>query len=351
MKRKIRSVNTNSSSNHQKNSLVRFKDTTSGLLEGVNFSESESENIISKKALIIVEGNHTDNNGKKHSFTADDIEWFAESTNKFLENGGRVPWQEDHNKSQKNNIGDLESFIVTKTITNDDLPDPKLKSLVGKVGAFAMDLVGKGKDVVDQIRMGRIKTLSPGIDMRTGIIREISATPTPAIVGMSIFSRGNNHTAMTWEEAESVCEMDDSLREEYQEMTDTLWIIAGNIVNAHDDEIPMSNREAMFDEALQGFVERFSDLLGINDGLGDYPMEVDRIEPNAQAQHRTEKLTLSENLSNLAQFKKTRTRHRGIAVGLGPVGGFAGGLINREGAAITAGVYRRKRRRKKRRRN
>ena len=297
--------------------LIRFEEPTLGLIPGANFSESDNENLISKKALIIVEGKHTDNSGKGHIFTPDDIEWFADSTNKFLESGGRIPWQEDHNKSQKHNLGDLESLIETKVITVEDLPDPKLKNLVGKVGAFATNLVGKGKDVVEQIKAGRIKTLSPAIDMATGIIREISATPTPAIVGMSVFSRGSSRgsNAVTWEEAESTKEFDDSLKEEYEELTDVLWNISLNILQASDEEVPINNREGMFDDALEGFAERFSELLGITDKNTEFPVRGDVKKLNrpdvpgdrsVQAQHRTQKLSLSSNLKAIAKFKRNQ---------------------------------------------
>lgn len=285
--------------------LVKFKTAEAGLLGGVNFSaDSDSDETISKKALVIIEGEHTDNSGKKHSFTKEDIEWFADATNGFLEQGGRVPWQTDHDKKQKSNIGDLEDFLVAKTVTADDLPDPRLAhKLVGKLGLFATQLVGKGRDVVDQIRSGRIKTLSPGIDLKTGIIREISATPTPAIVGMSIFSQGTQgSSALSWEEAESCTQVDESLREDYEHLTDILWSITTNIANASDQEVPMNNRQEMIDQALQGFSDRLMNLLGIEES--ESGISTDGQENAPYAQHKSEKLSLSGNLSNLVSFKR-----------------------------------------------
>ena len=342
--------------------LARFEEPTLGLIPGANFSESDDDSLISKKALIIVEGKHTDNSGKGHVFTPDDIEWFANSTNDFIDSGGRIPWQEDHNKSQKHNIGDLESYIETRVITAEDLPDPKLRTLVGKVGAFATNLVGKGKDVVEQIKAGRIKTLSPGIDMATGIIREISATPTPAIVGMSVFSRSSakGSNATTWEEAESVKEIDDSLRgrirADYRCALEHLF----KHPQASEEEVPLNNREGMFDDALEGFAKRFTELLGVTDKNTDYPVcgdkpglnRVGQGEQPAQAQNRTEKLSLSSNLEAIAEFRKPIvSKGYWLKGGVGPVGGFIGGFGNREGVGVAAGVHRRKRRRKKRKRS
>jgi hypothetical protein len=306
-------------------SFVRFATSESGLLGGVNFSDSQDgQEVISKKALVIIEGEHTDNSGKKHSFTKDDIEWFAEATNEFLEEGGRVPWQRDHDKKQSANIGDLENYLVARTVTPDDLPDPRLaRKLVGKLGLFATELVGKGKDVVEQIRAGRIKTLSPGIDLATGIIREISATPTPAIVGMSIFSQGSaGNSALTWEEAESSDRVDESLREDYEHLTEILWNLSTNIANACDQDVAMNNRQEMFDQALQGFAERLTHLLGI-DRSTDALSTGDRLEdgggsmarhqhargissgnPSISA-HQTQRLTLAGNLRNLAAFNQS----------------------------------------------
>ena len=285
-------------------SVVKFRAFEAGLLGGVNFSaDQDSDETISKKALVIIEGEHTDNSGKKHSFTKEDIEWFADATNNFLEQGGRIPWQKDHDKKQGSNIGDLEDFLVVKTVTRDDLPNPRLANkLVGKLGLFATQLVGKGKDVVEQIRAGRIKTLSPGIDLATGIIREISATPTPAIVGMSIFSQGTaGSTALTWEEAESCGQVDESLREDYEHITEVLWNISTNITNADDQEIAMDSRQAMIDQALQGFSDRLMNLLGID--VSEESLGVDSLDGD-QAQHRTQKLTLSGNLKSLVKFKR-----------------------------------------------
>lgn len=327
--------------------LVKFKTAESGLLGGVNFSaEGESDDIISKKALVLVEGEHTDNSGKKHSFGKEDIEWFAEATNEFLEDGGRVPWQTDHDKKQKANIGDLEDYLVARTVTRDDLPDPRLANkLVGKLGLFATQLVGKGKDVVQQIRAGRIKTLSPGIDLKTGIIREISATPTPAIVGMSIFSHGNyGSNALTWEEAEGCMQVDESLREDYQRLTDTLWEISSNIANADDQDISMNDRPGMIDRALQGFGDRLMDLLGIVSE--EEGMQVDGQQESPYAQHQTQKLSLSGNLEGLTRFK--RGKILGVKARIGSLHGVAVGGFDRNGIAAGGAVYRKRRKKRKR---
>jgi hypothetical protein len=293
-----------------KRDFIRFATSESGLLGGVNFSQDhDGQETISKKALVIVEGEHTDNSGKKHSFTKDDIEWFAEATNQFLEEGGRVPWQKDHDKKQSANIGDLEDILVAKTVTADDLPDPRLAArLVGKLGLFATELVGKGRDVVQQIRAGRIKTLSPGIDLATGIIREISATPTPAIVGMSIFSQaGSSNSALTWEEAESCHQIDESLKEDYQQLMDTLWNLTTNITSAEDQDLAINDRQAMFDQALDGFAQRLTQLLGLDQG-SDLKGQSNQpgIQEDQIAQHRTERLTLSGNLRNVVAFSRFR---------------------------------------------
>lgn len=329
MIRRYRSRNYRNKSSKFKNKaagIVRFENVSSGLLSGVNFSaQADSEERISKKALILVEGVHTDNSGKKHEFTSDDINFFAEATNDFLDEGGRIPWQSDHDKKQESNLGDLENYVVPKIITNDDLPDPKLAGkLVGKLGLFATELVGKGKQVVEQIRSGQIKTLSPGIDIKTGIIREISATPTPAIVGMSIFSRGGlGSNATTWEEAESTQNIDETLKEDYENLTETLWNLATNIVGASDEEIPMSSRQGKLDSVMQGFGDRLIELLGF-DSEENALTGVSKTEEKArglegkQANHRTERLSLSSNLKNIntfernnnSRFTKTRSRRK-----------------------------------------
>lgn len=146
---------------------------------------------LSKSALVFVEGQHKDNKHRVHIFDKDRIEDLVSKTNQFLAQGGRVPFQRDHNKTQEYNLGDIESDFYTEILTADNLPDPKYKHLIGRLGVFVDNVVAKGKAAVDAVLSKSIRTLSPGIDPILGIFAEVSATPLPAIVGPALFSQFN----------------------------------------------------------------------------------------------------------------------------------------------------------------
>jgi hypothetical protein len=148
---------------------------------------------LAKKALVFVEGTHKDSMGRTHNFDFDRVKEFVDNTNEFLRQGGRLPFQMDHRKTQEYNIGDVEGELYIKTITEDDLPNPNYKHLIGRAGVFVDSIIGKGKDIVEKINSGLIKTLSPGLDPMTKSFIEISATPTPAIIGPALFSKSGDY--------------------------------------------------------------------------------------------------------------------------------------------------------------
>lgn len=224
---------------------------------------TENPNEIAKQALILVEGIHTDSNKKTHRFSRDRVIRVAENTNAFIDNGGRVPWQVDHSKRQNDNIGDIEGKLELKVIEPEDVPDPRhARNLVGKLGVFAT-LVGKGARAVADIVAGNIKTLSPGIDISSDVIKEVSATPTPAIVGLSTFSQSGNF-ALTWDEAEMEGEEEGWMEEEYDRLCETFWDIANNIVQTPVEEFDDGiDPAAILEEAIVGFGDRLFELFGI----------------------------------------------------------------------------------------
>lgn len=157
--------------------LIKFKKSSEGLQ-------------LAGPALIFVEGNHVDSKKRAHSFGPDRIRKIVENTNMFMRKGGRVPFQSDHQKTQQFNLGDVEGEFYCCPIDESNLPDPKYRHLIGKLGVFVDRLVAKGTDAVKAIKEGKIRTLSPGIDPVTEAFVEVSATPIPAIIGPSImFSR------------------------------------------------------------------------------------------------------------------------------------------------------------------
>lgn len=211
----------------------------------------------------MVEGSHTDSSKKHHIFDADRIYQIVENTNNWLAKGGRVPWQLDHKKTQDANIGDLESGLEARVITLEDLPNPRLRHLVGKIGAFAERLVGKGGDVVNMVAAGRVKTLSPGIDVRDDIIKEISATPTPAIVGLSTFRQASGNFALTMDEAESEEEQEDAAKQAFVAKGEVFLEVINSIRAATADELQGQDPQALLMQALEDYSSRVVEILGI----------------------------------------------------------------------------------------
>lgn len=228
----------------------------------------------------MVEGSHTDSSKKHHVFDADRICQIVENTNNWLAKGGRVPWQLDHKKTQDANIGDLESGLEARVITPEDLPNPRLRHLVGKIGAFAERLVGKGSDVVNMVAAGRVKTLSPGIDVKDDIIKEISATPTPAIVGLSTFKQAAGNFALTMDEAESEGEQEDAVKQALHEKSEIFLEVINSIYSANEDELQGQDPQGLLMQAVEDYMSRVTQIVGINNGQQD-PQQMNMQYPHS----------------------------------------------------------------------
>src|SRR5574339_14673 len=74
-----------------------------------NFNKNNTVARLAKKVLVMVEGNHTDSKGRSHEFSAHRVRELVQNTNKYIQRGGQIPWQKDHEKTQDSNIGRLES--------------------------------------------------------------------------------------------------------------------------------------------------------------------------------------------------------------------------------------------------
>lgn len=227
---------------------------------------------IAKRALVMVEGSHTDSKKRKHVFDKERILRFAANTNAFLEQGGRVPWQTDHAKTQGANLGDLEGELYPEMITAENLPNPKLKHLIGKLGLFTDELIARGKTAVQDVLDGKIKTLSPGIDLATDTIREISATPTPAIVGLSTFKRAEAaereaiaRFALTMQEAEAEDQDYNAMKEEFEELSERFWRVVSDIGNAPPEEFEGEDPVNYLEQAISDYVAAIQEMLQLNE--------------------------------------------------------------------------------------
>lgn len=248
-----------------KEQVEHFSSPYFGLCTFADGDEQVSDDKIVKSALVMVEGHHRDSNNRDHVFSAARVKRIADRTNEWLMNGGRVPWQRDHKKDQLNNIGDLEGTLEVRRITEADLPNPRLTGLVGKIGAFTTSLVAKGKDVVAEVLAGRIKTLSPGIDIENDVIKEISATPTPAIVGLSTFKKAEAKFALTLADAKAEEEQEGQLEESLKELAEMIAETAGSIMSATEEDLQGASPEDLLYQLVQDAADEIATTLGLGD--------------------------------------------------------------------------------------
>lgn len=259
----------------------------------LNFSQvdNEGKSSLAKPALIFVEGQHTDSNKRTHHFTKDRIQRIVANTNEFFNQGRRIPFQLDHKKDQSNNIGDVESEFYTKTITAEDLPDPRHTHLLGKLGVFVDNVVAKGAEVVQKVLDKKIKTLSPGIDPATESFIEVSATPIPAIVGPSLFSKGGvqedniisfessflgdvtivskekpraqKGKAFSFEQLKELNKNMDEVRKEFGMAADGLFKILSDIRSSSEEELQGLNPVQASYDAIEDFVEMMEEMFNL----------------------------------------------------------------------------------------
>lgn len=267
--------------------------TKNSLLPLLNFSLVETDGgdveALAKAALIFVEGKHKDSMGREHLFDAPRIQKFVQNTNKHLEMGGRLPVQMDHKKTQDFNIGDVESLLYTKVITEDDLPNKKFRHLIGRIGVFADNVVIKSKKAIEDVKARIINTLSPGLDPLTESFIEVSATPTPAIIGPALFSQSGteldniitfemmpdkmdtqkgNGKAFSFEQLRSVKQNVEKKEEEYEELTEDLFEILCSLYNASEEELAaqqVSNPIEASYEAIEYFLSELEEMFELTE--------------------------------------------------------------------------------------
>ena len=271
-----------------------------------NFSVKEDGTAtLEKPALVFIEGNHVDSSKREHVFSRDRIQALVDNTNNFFRQGGRIPFQQDHNKVQSANLGDIESEFYTKEITENDLPIKTHKHLIGKLGVFVDRIVAKGEKVVQDILNQNIKTLSAGIDPAREAFVEVSATPIPAIIGPALFSRSTNAEdniiyfesffsndakmgtdksktnvskgrVFSFDQLSELNKNMDEVRKQYNTLSEGLFKILSDIKTSSEEELSGTNPiEASYD-AIEYFEKQVEEMFGLvkekkNNTIGQLP--------------------------------------------------------------------------------
>jgi hypothetical protein len=282
------------------------------LLDASAFEPEGEDAIAVKKALVLVEGHHEDSMGRPHFFSKDRVLSIAENTNTWFSKGNRIPWLTDHQKTQWSTIGDLDGRLEVRKVRPEDVPG--LPHLVGKLGIFADRLVGKGKDVVQKITDGVISTLSPGLDVAVDVIKEISATPTPAIPGLRIFKRKPSQPAkfaLTWDEAEQESWDEDAAYEEASEHFNMWWEMASQISMASDEELQGRDPEQLQVEALEGLMAKLSNTVGLSEPMTEEQgSAAGALASKNKIQALAQKPVQMARASTVAAFKRSRIKRK-----------------------------------------
>jgi Fe-S-cluster formation regulator IscX/YfhJ len=231
-----------------------------------NYSQEDSGGLV-KNAIILAEGQWTDNKKRDHKFDRERIIEIASNTNRNIDQGVRVPILRDHKKDQLNVIGDLEGNVELRELTEEDLPKGKFKNLIGKLAIVTKGIVIKAKSAIEQCKEGLLETISPGIDIKDNIIREISVTPTPAIPGMRLFSRFNREENMglkvRWEDIEKNREEVEEVLNELDDLHDKFKELIESILTTESFEI--DNKDELLLEAVKGYMIRLVEELDIQE--------------------------------------------------------------------------------------
>lgn len=164
--------------------IVRYRDHPDGGIVG--------------EALIFYEGEHTDNQHRKHLVPAERIHLLASNTNIDYNQGREIPLKFEHRKELidqdggVNEFGKIASPVNCRPIEEKDLANPRLQHLIGKLGAFADVHI---LDKIDAVKKKTIRALSAGIDPIANKFKEVSAVSNPSLTGAALlFSQAQEGT-------------------------------------------------------------------------------------------------------------------------------------------------------------
>lgn len=250
--------------------LGNFSDIT------VDSAIPHEEGELVKKALVAVEGTFDDSNGNSHTFSVDRLNTIAAHTNAALNTGNTIPVCQDHSKTVESTVGSVNGFAYVKPVTEADLPNSKSTHLLGKIGLFLDDVCIKAPAAIQKVAGGIVTSVSMGLnlDPKEHRIMELSLVPIPAIPNMGLFKHksanfmadSDDSQAFTWEDMEADSIAMDELKEEYDDLTDSLWRLISNIYTSDAVNITDVNTLKQYVySALNGYSIRVMDLLGLND--------------------------------------------------------------------------------------
>jgi hypothetical protein len=218
---------------------------------------------IHKKILIMPAGRHKSNDGREHNITPEDIQEYAYNTNLAMDRGVELPLIFDHAKKSIREDGKLAKFgevisdIVCRVVTERDLPNPKMRHLLGEVAAFAEVEI---RDRVSDVQKGLIKLLSPGLNLEEKRFVEVSSVLFPAIHGPALFSAALDYKTIR-KQSEEFGQTERLLDPRYADFLSALR----NIDSADNEQLFGNDKNALRLQAINDFRADLVEVLGLDE--------------------------------------------------------------------------------------
>lgn len=243
-----------------------------------------------RSALVFVEGEHTDNKGRTHVFSRETVTTICANTNQYIERGGTVPILYDHNKTAKQVAGSVDQPFILREIVEDDLPNlvngDKLGYLLGRLAIFSNDFKLKDPEAIRLFSNNLARTISPGVDTKNLIIREISIVPTPAIPGLSMYSSEVEDIAKFTSPYAGVYSLEEAIKEkqsinskkkEFLELAELLWDILLNIRTQFYETSEIMN---LVSENFEQFIAKVLEMFNLDKDLINLYKDSKEITPD-----------------------------------------------------------------------
>jgi len=228
--------------------------------------------VLTRPALLLVEGDVTDSEGQKTTYTRELIDSIVATSNEYALTQ-EIKLFTDHEYSQKTRIGSVTGKFTAREIVETDLPENSDRSdrdSIGKYAIFNDGIEIRDEKAIEKYHSKLLKELSIGIILQkdTGTIFEVSAVPWGAVKEAHIYSGEPDvdikKYAFSFESqmrrAQKEWTEDDMKSMNARERGYYAFSRAmDNIIDATDDELPKSRYKS-----IKSTVTAFSDyLMGI----------------------------------------------------------------------------------------
>ena len=231
------------------------------------FSEDNPTGELIKNALVLIEGTHKDNQGVVHEFPSERILRIAQRTNAAMSQGYEIPLMSDHSKQLIGADGELKKLGIfvspfeCRVIRQEDLPNPKMQHLIGKLGAFSrVNILNK----VNEVRSKLINLLSPGVDLKLERLAEVSAVAFPAIHGPALFAASSTVQDLSFasvkEEQGTFKRQREDLLEEFEILLQTIQ----RIQKASPEQLIAVSPEQLLSTAIDEFTAEIKQYFGLD---------------------------------------------------------------------------------------